>query len=213
MRRMLAGILFAAAAVASFSAARAQDAPAIPEVPQGRELPAAQRNAFLEIMKGEIAPERLELGKQLVKLSGTGRTFDEVLPNIAAESKTAFIRANPQMQLGIIEVVDRIALQLVKRRSELDNYLARAWASGFTVEEMQALVAFYSSPAGKKFAELHPQLLGVELAAAQEWGRSVSRELTQRVADELKATLAAEQRALQGDTAGPALTPEPAPAQ
>ncbi len=40
---------------------------------------------------------------QLVKLSGTARIFDEVLPNIADQAKNAFIRANPQMQLGIIE--------------------------------------------------------------------------------------------------------------
>jgi hypothetical protein len=114
------------------------------------------------------------------------------------------------MQLGIIDVVDRVALDLVKRRPELDEYLARVWASGFTDDEMQELIDFYSTDTGKKYAELHPQLLGVELAAAQEWGRSITRELTARVSAELKSTMAAEQKALQGDTAGPAAA---APAQ
>ena len=200
MRYTLAALLIAVAVVAGFNTAIAQDAPA------------RQGNKLGEILKDDIAPERLALGLQLVQLSGTGRTFNEVLPNIAAEAKNAFIRANPQMQLGIIDVVDRIALGLVSRRPELDNYLARVWASGFTNEEMQELVEFYSSETGKKFAELHPQLLGVEMAAAQEWGRSVSRELTQKVSVELRLSLEADEKALRGDTAGPAAA-EAAPAQ
>lgn len=203
MRFKLAAMLVAVAAIAGFSPAVAQEAPT------------PDSNMLAEILKSDIAPERLALGLQLVKLSGTGRTFDEVLPNIAMEAKNAFIRANPQMQLGIINVVDRVALGLVNRRPELDDYLARVWASGFTNEEMQELIVFYSSETGRKFAELHPQLIGVEMAAAQEWGRSVSRELTQKVSVELRLSLRAEEEALRGDTAGPAAAApaEAAPAQ
>ncbi len=200
MKHRFAALLFAMAAILAMHPAVAQQA-----------KPAeAERSKLGEILKGEISPESLALAKQLVKLTNTDRTFDELLPNIAAEAKNGFIRANPQMQLGIIDVVDRVALDLVKRRPELDEYLARVWASGFSDDEMQELIDFYSTDTGKKYAELHPQLLGVELAAAQEWGRSITRELTARVSAELKSTMAAEQKALQGDTAGPAAA---APAQ
>jgi len=199
MKHRFAALLLATAALYAVYPAVAQEA-----------KPAAERSKLGEILKGDISPESLALGKQLVKLTNTDRTFDEILPNIATEAKNGFIRANPQMQLGIIDVVDRVALDLVKRRPELDEYLARVWASGFSDEEMQELIDFYSTETGKKYAELHPQLLGVELAAAQEWGRSITRELTARVSAELKSTMAAEQKALQGDTAGPAAT---APAQ
>ena len=47
---------------------------------------------------------------KLVQVSGTARIFDEMLPTIADQAKNAFIRANPQMQLGIIGLVDTIAL-------------------------------------------------------------------------------------------------------
>jgi hypothetical protein len=108
------------------------------------------------------------------------------------------------MQLGIIDVVDRIAITLVSRRPELDEYLARVWASGFTNEEMQDLVDFYSSETGKKFAQVLPEVLAVQTAAAQEWAKSVSAELTRKVVAELRAAVAAEQKALQSDVAGPA---------
>src|SRR5687767_5400221 len=110
MNRSFAAILVAAA-VLGFVPAAAQDA-------------TQQNNAFTNIIEGDLPPETRELAIQLVKLSGTSRMFDEVLPMVADQAKNAFIRANPQMQLGIIDVVDRVALSLVSRRAELDEYLA-----------------------------------------------------------------------------------------
>jgi hypothetical protein len=104
--------------------------------------------------------------------------------------------------------VDKIAVQLVSRRPELDNYLARVWASGFTDEELQGLVDFYSSDLGKKYAVALPQLLAVQTAAAEEWAKSVNVELTQKVQEELRAAMAAETQALQNDVAGPAQAPQ-----
>jgi hypothetical protein len=141
---------------------------------------------------------------QLVQLSGTQRMFNEVLPMVADRAKSNFIRANPQMQLGIIDMVDRNALGLVSRRAELDEYLAKVWASGFTSDEMQDLIDFYTSDTGKKFASLHGRLLALQTAAAEEWGKSVSEELTRKVQAELQAAVAAEQNALDSDIAGPA---------
>ena len=37
------------------------------------------------------------LAMKLVELSGTTRIFDTILPDIAEDSKTNFIRANPQI--------------------------------------------------------------------------------------------------------------------
>jgi hypothetical protein len=50
------------------------------------------------------------------------------------------------------------------------------------------------------------------MAAAQRWARSVSDELTRKVAEELRASVAAEQQSLQGSPADVAAEP-PAAAQ
>jgi uncharacterized protein len=199
MKATLAALVVAAGAILG-SVANAQDA----QVPE--------ENSLQRILETEITPERMALAMKLVALSGTTRIFDEVLPTIAEDSKNRFIRANPQMQLGIIAVVDRIAVQMVSRRPELDQYLARVWASGFTDGELQELVDFYSSDIGKKFSGALPQILAVQTAAAQVWGKSVGEELNLKVQEELRRAMAAESEALQSDIAGPA-TEEPAPAQ
>lgn len=201
MKASLAALLIALAAILGAAPAYAQDTP--PE----------SDSALQRIMETELPPERMALAMKLVELSGTTRIFDEVLPTIAEQAKNSFIRANPQMQLGIIAVVDRIAVQLVSRRPELNRYFARIWASGFSDEEMQELVDFFSSDTGKKFSFALPQILAVQTSAAQEWGKSVGAELNLKVQDELRAAIAAEQDALQSDIAGPPTAPEVAPQQ
>ena len=87
------------------------------------------------------------------------------------------------MQLGIIEVVDRIALTLVGRRPELDQELARSLGVRLHRRgDARQLIEFYGSDTGKKFADLQPQLLAVEMAAAQEWGALRRRRADQKVA-------------------------------
>ena len=196
MTRIIAAAFLASAAAFGLTAALAQDA--------GQPEPPLQT-----IIQGELPPETLALALRLVELSGSGRTFDEVLPMVADQTKNAFIRANPDMQLGIISVVDRIAVSLVSRRPELDNYLARVWASGFTEDEMQDLADFYESDTGKKFAATLPRLLAVQTAAAQQWGQSIGEELKQKVTEELRAAMTADEKALQGDIAGPQAEPAP----
>lgn len=195
MLRFLAALAIVIAAFAGLAPTFAQDAAGQPNKAGETQLKA--------VIEKELPPETKALAMQLVKLSGTGRAFDELLPSIAGQAKNGFIRANPQMQLGIIEVVDRVAVTLVSRRPELDSYLGRVWASGFSNEEMQDLIDFYSSETGKKFAMVFPEVLAVQTAAAQEWAKSVSAELTKKVVEVLRASVEAEQKALESDIAGP----------
>jgi hypothetical protein len=162
-----------------------------------------------DIIGTELPPETKALADKLVQLAGTARLFDSLLPNIADTAKNTFIRSNPQMQLGIIAVVDKVAVELVSRRPELDAYLARVWASGFTNDEMQELIDFYSSETGTKFAKLYGQMLAVQTAAANDWASAVAAELDRRVREELRAAAEAEQKALENDVAGPAQEPKP----
>jgi hypothetical protein len=197
MKRLFAALLFLQAALLGAAPGFAQD------------QPAAGEGGVRDIMTMEFSEESLALAAKLVELTRTARMFDALLPNIADTAKNNFIRANPQMQLGIISVVDKVAVELVSRRPELDNYLARVWASGFSDSEMEELIAFYESDIGKKYAIALPQLLAVQTAAAEEWAKSVAAELNQKVQAELRAAMAAEQKAIQNDVAGPAETPPP----
>jgi len=191
MTRMLAALLVTLAALFAGGPVLAQ-----------QQAP-VEKSAVEEIIHTELSPETKQLADKLVQVTGSARVFDSVLPNIADQAKNGFIRSNPQMQLGIIAIVDRVAVELVSRRPELDDYLARVWASGFTDDEMRDLIAFYSTDTGKKFATTFTKVLAVEAAAADIWGQSIAAEMDQRVKDELSKAVAKEQEALQPSTDAP----------
>ena len=199
MRRLLAAFLMATAAWTG-TLGHAQETTQRGDQQQGQ-------SALEALVEADLSPETLALAAQVVELSGTSRTFDELLPNIADEAKQAFVRANPQMQLGIIEIVDRVARDLVSRRGELDTYLAQIWGAAFTNDELQEFVDFYNTDAGKKLASVQNRLLAVEMAAAQKWSRDIARALTEKVSAELRAVMATERSSLEGTD------PQTAPAQ
>ncbi|SER44763.1 hypothetical protein SAMN05216548_11911 [Faunimonas pinastri] len=195
MNRLLASVVIGLAAFQMVHPAFAQStAPAAASAKQNFPDPA------------KVDPAKLELAKQLIKLNGSSREFDVILPNIADQAKTTFIRANPQMQLGIIDVVDKIALSMVDRRAELDDRLAAVWAQSFDQDELQKLVDFYQSPLGKKFSDAQPNVIGTQVRVAQLWAQQISEDMTKQIAAQLKTAVASEAKQLEG--AQPSFAPD-----
>lgn len=138
------------------------------------------------------AAENMELAGKLLDANGTMSTFNGLLPGIADQTKAVLIRNNPQMQLGIIEIVDRVALDLVERRPVLDDALTQLWASNFTAAELQDMLDFYNSETGAKLAKLNPPLIKRSLEIAAVWERAVTKELAQQVGRELNLAVKEE---------------------
>lgn len=147
-----------------------------------------------------LTPEHLDLARQVFVASKSGRSFDEILPTVADRAKTTFIKSNPQMQLGIIEVVDRVALSLVAERKKLDENLIRVWALAFTPDELRVIADFYNSPAGQKFAGNYPKLIQTQLAAGDNWTRSISEQLARQVQLELRKMVNQDVKELRGSS-------------
>lgn len=145
-----------------------------------------------------LSPEHLELARQVFIASKTGRAFDEILPTVADRAKTTFIQSNPQMQLGIIEVVDRVALNLVKERKELDEGLIRVWARAFEPDDLQVMLEFYQSKAGQAFVEQYPKLISTQLAVGDNWTQSIGNKLANQVRVELQKMVNQDVKDLRG---------------
>ena len=152
----------------------------------------------------DIDAEELALAGQVLAASRSARPFDEILPNVADQAKTTYIRSNPQMQLGIIEIVDKVALDLVVRRGELDTKLVEVWALAFDKNELRTLLEFYNTPAGRKFSVAMPRILSAQVGLADQWTRQLGREMHERVGVELKLLADAEKKRLDASGGGAA---------
>ena len=144
--------------------------------------------AFLTAPVGadEITPERMAAALEAVKSAKASKGFDNVLPLLSERVQDQIIRLRPDLYKQITDVVQQEALKLIARRADLDNDVARIWANAFTEEELKAITAFYKSPAGTKFVDILPKVIGDSAQAVKGWSDRVGEELLEKSRASLK---------------------------
>ena len=135
----------------------------------------------------EIKPSHLAAALDAINAAGIPQGFDNILPNMAARVEDSIIRVRPDLHTQITQTVEATALKLADRKGDLNNDIARVWAKVYTEDELKAIAAFYSTPAGKKFLSNGPQIAKDTLNAAKQWSDRVGAELADKSREALKA--------------------------
>jgi hypothetical protein len=144
-------------------------------------LPAGQASAQ------EITPSHLQAATEAIRALGTDRDFDLVLPNVATQVEGVLMQQRPDLYRQITATVQAAALELVQRRLDLNNDVARVWALVFTEDELRQITAFYQSPAGRKLALQGQPMMQQTVDALQAWSERLSNELLERTLAQFQA--------------------------
>ncbi len=154
----------------------------------GASLFAASSMALVpQSVAQELSADHVALALQVVQAAGAMRGFDSVLPILASQVTDRLIRVRPDLHREIAAAVEAAAIKLSVRRTELDGEVARIWAKYFTEDELETLLVFYESPAGKKFSEVGPQTVAESYQAVDRWSARVGEELLEKSREELRA--------------------------
>ncbi|MGU3398421.1 DUF2059 domain-containing protein [Brucellaceae bacterium D45D] len=143
----------------------------------------------------EISETHLQAARQAISAINATEQFDEILPNAARALKAELIQKDPNLEALITKTVDDKAIALAARRSDLETESARAYAKAFSEDELKAIAAFYTSPAGKKLLSEGPIVTREVVRAANIWQNGVARDLARNVAE----VLAAQARSSAGE--------------
>lgn len=138
------------------------------------------------VRAADYAPEHLAAARAAIAASNTTAAFDNILPNVAQQTKTLFIRTNPTLIRQLEETVTEVAIDFAKRRPELDREIQRVWASRFSREELEAIATFYNTEVGKKFAKEFQDMIGLSVKSAITWQDQLSTDMVTRVRDEMR---------------------------
>ncbi len=125
-------------------------------------------------------------GQDAWEKSGT-RDFDLVLPNVATQVEGVLMQQRPDLYRQITATVQAAALELVQRRLDLNNDVARVWALVFTEDELRQITAFYQSPAGQKLALQGQPMMQQTVDALQAWSERLPNELLERTLAQFQA--------------------------
>ena len=97
-------------------------------------------------------------------------------------------------QIGIKEpdkaqvlVQEVVMPTLTTHYDELLDIQARGFATVLGKDDLQAIAAFYATPAGKHLAAAQPQLAQVQLTGMQQWMQSVMPEMQGKIVKAVQA--------------------------
>ena len=147
-------------------------------------------SAFAE----DPSPDHIKAARATIAAVGATAGFDTILPTIAGQIKEQLIQAQPNYESTITDIVDAEAIEIAARRSALEQEAAKVYAKTFTVEELNAITTFYTSPAGKKLLENGPIAQRELSSAADLWATGISRDLSKSATEAINAKLAAEDK-------------------
>jgi len=137
------------------------------------------------VLAADYTESHIAAARETIAAAHASEQFNSILLTLADQTKALFQRSNPGAAKDIEEVVTSVALDLAKRRPDLDRELERVWAGRFSEEELKAITAFFKSPVGKKYGELMPLVVQDSIRAAGIWRDAISTEILTRSRDEL----------------------------
>jgi hypothetical protein len=133
----------------------------------------------------DFSDSHLAAARATIKAAKADEQFSTILISLSDQAKALFIRSNPSLVAEIEDVVNAVALDLAKRRPELDRELERVWAARFTEEELNEITAFYVSPVGKKLGENMGVVIQDSIRSAGIWRDALSTEIVTKSREEL----------------------------
>lgn len=115
-------------------------------------LATAAVSAAVPTMAQELAPEHLALARQYVDLTDRANVYEVTLVETGIQTMRQIVTQNPEIIDQTDAAIKKILEEYRDRKGELLDQFARIYAVRFTMEELQQIVDFYSSPVGQKLA-------------------------------------------------------------
>jgi hypothetical protein len=112
--------------------------------------------------------------RQLMELTGSGNLGVQATKNLFAMYKKNYTQVDTSFWDEIEKEVSADGLV---------NLVVPIYDKHFSEQEIDALITFYSSPAGKKIVQTLPIVMQESMAAGQQWGK----ELSEKVIEKMKA--------------------------
>lgn len=117
---------------------------------------------------------RLEKAQILMQLSGSQALADQTLLLVTRQAEELLAHENPGREAEVTALVrDHFLPEARAALPELSRGIAGLYAAHFTLAELDQMIAFYKTPAGRKLVALSPTILQQSLSLGQAWAEGV----------------------------------------
>jgi hypothetical protein len=165
-------LAFLLAPLVAASGSRAQQA--VPNTPPGQTGPAAP------------SPSHLAAARALVVACGMSRSFSIIIPQFMDQIGSSLTQTRPELIHDLNAVLTGLKPEFDKQADEMVDIAAQIYVKQISEQDLKAAVAFFESPAGKKYVETQPAFLTEVVTAMQGWQGKISTDMMTRVRAEMK---------------------------
>ena len=115
-------------------------------------------------------PENLDLAVTLVGADGSAFVFDGVAQSLVQQQTQLILSQHPELDPATLERFKTVFLEeLTKQKADLLHVIAGLYATHYTREDLQGLVAFYESDLGKRTVEVGRQIQDDIFQVTSRW--------------------------------------------
>lgn len=129
----------------------------------------------------DISEEHLRLGARFAEITGANQLYVNALTAQRRDIIRALASTNPDIGELITEVADLAYVEMAESAGPLFRDIALVYASAYTFEDLQQIVAFFDSEVGGRYVANQRATDQAVLQATVNWGDAVSVEFLSRV--------------------------------
>ncbi|MGH6838815.1 MAG: DUF2059 domain-containing protein [Methylocella sp.] len=167
-------LAFVLSALVAASGSRAQQA--LPNTPPGQTEPGS----------AAPSPSHLAAARALVVACGMSRSFSIIIPQFMDQIGSSLTQTRPELRHDLNDVLNGLKPEFDKQADEMVGIAAQIYVKQMSEQDLKAAVAFFESPAGKKYVETQPAFLTEVVTAMQGWQGKISTDMMTRVRAEMK---------------------------
>ena len=131
--------------------------------------------------------KNLDLAVTLVEVDGSASVFDGIAQSLVQQQTQLILSRHPKLDPATLEKFKSIFLEeLTKQKPDLLHTMAGLYATHFTREDLQGLVAFYQSDLGKKAVETGLQMQDDIFRLTSQWALTAIQHAGTRAHARLK---------------------------
>lgn len=132
--------------------------------------------------------EKFALAQALVAVAGVNSISEQVTQNLVIEMTKSLKQTNPQLPEKASQIVQASVEEAAAARlDELNGQIARLYSTSFTLEELEALSAWYQSGIGKKALQVLPIIAQQSIELGKQWGGSIAQDAANEAVKRLEA--------------------------
>jgi hypothetical protein len=132
------------------------------------------------------SPEALAAAKELVETMHLNDQYNAIMPTIVKNLKSVIVQGRADVERQYDALAPAMVDAFRQRVSEMSEAAALIYAKNFSVDDIHTFNEFYKTPAGQRFLAKMPAVSAESLATGQKLGRSIGKEVQERMIEELR---------------------------